>query len=112
MRTIITPTVEIPRDKKTIRPPHRLIFSDAAKPLTSEQVLKVGDLCYHLQEEEGVDVNKLNLDPCSVCLEEMTSDQLICKLECGHFYHKDCILAWLNKTQKNNCPICRKNVEV
>lgn len=41
-------------------------------------------------------------DECAICLDEITN--IDCALECGHIYHKSCII----KFNKNECPICRK----
>ncbi len=47
---------------------------------------------------------------CTICIDEiiLTNENTI-KLECDHFYHKDCIDKWLDKN--DNCPICRKVTE-
>ncbi|XP_011097006.1 uncharacterized protein LOC105176030 [Sesamum indicum] len=42
---------------------------------------------------------------CSICQEEYELDDEMGKLNCGHFYHIDCIRQWLG--QKNSCPICK-----
>ncbi|KAK4409569.1 putative E3 ubiquitin-protein ligase HIP1 [Sesamum angolense] len=42
---------------------------------------------------------------CSICQEEYELDDELGKLNCGHFYHIDCIRQWLG--QKNTCPICK-----
>ncbi|PSR84705.1 E3 ubiquitin-protein like [Actinidia chinensis var. chinensis] len=42
---------------------------------------------------------------CSICQEDYEGDDEMGKLECGHFYHIDCIKQWL--AQKNICPICK-----
>ena len=45
---------------------------------------------------------------CTICLEEFVVDELLYKLVCHHYYHKDCIDDWLSK--KNTCPLCRLNL--
>ena len=47
---------------------------------------------------------------CTICIDEiiLTNENTI-KLECEHFYHKDCINKWLENN--NNCPICREVTE-
>lgn len=42
---------------------------------------------------------------CLICRENYNIGEEICKLRCGHYNHKECILIWLK--QHNNCPICR-----
>ncbi|GFZ12235.1 RING/U-box superfamily protein [Actinidia rufa] len=42
---------------------------------------------------------------CSICQEDYEADDEMGKLECGHFYHIDCIKQWL--ARKNICPICK-----
>lgn len=42
---------------------------------------------------------------CIICLEKFKLDEQICKLNCKHFFHIDCIELWINK--KNDCPLCR-----
>jgi len=43
---------------------------------------------------------------CSICCDVCNeSDLLVVKLECGHYYHKECINEWLRV--HNTCPYCR-----
>ena len=39
---------------------------------------------------------------CSICM-EVEGEKI--KLDCGHMYHKKCLLEWLKK--QKSCPICR-----
>ncbi|KAI8509029.1 protein K48-linked ubiquitination [Branchiostoma belcheri] len=41
---------------------------------------------------------------CIICHDVMTPDT-VCRLECGHLYHVDCIRKWLK--QQSTCPTCR-----
>ena len=51
---------------------------------------------------------------CSVCLNTIDSQNL-CKLECGHEYHFQCITNWCqmcrNKNKDPSCPICRVKIK-
>ena len=42
---------------------------------------------------------------CPICLNEMNDTV---HLPCGHAFHSDCILNWIDT--KRNCPICRSSV--
>ncbi|XP_059641144.1 uncharacterized protein LOC132283238 [Cornus florida] len=64
--------------------------------LRKTKPLVLDDLSYHLPEMER---------KCSICQEEYEADDEMGKLDCGHFYHIQCIKQWL--AQKNICPICK-----
>lgn len=40
---------------------------------------------------------------CPICLKEL--EQFKVFLPCGHAFHSDCILDWIDN--KRNCPMCR-----
>lgn len=43
---------------------------------------------------------------CAICLSDYeTGEVIITSKYCSHLYHRDCILAWLEKN--NDCPCCR-----
>ncbi|KAL2470464.1 RING-type domain-containing protein [Abeliophyllum distichum] len=47
---------------------------------------------------------------CSICMECFDIDDaddsvIVNELPCQHYYHKDCIVEWLNRS--NTCPLCR-----
>lgn len=46
-------------------------------------------------------LEKLCNNKCPICLEIFWEIPFI--LNCGHFYHKECITNW-----EKNCPICKK----
>ena len=48
---------------------------------------------------------------CSVCLADFEKGEKgVCKVPCGHLFHKDeCLLPWLKA--HNNCPVCRAEFE-
>lgn len=43
---------------------------------------------------------------CSVCMDDFKLEEQVKQVPCGHCYHKDCIVPWLEL--HNSCPICRK----
>jgi Ring finger domain len=45
-------------------------------------------------------------DTCAICLEQFLHGELINSSNaCQHFFHKECLLGWLD--QQNICPCCR-----
>ena len=41
---------------------------------------------------------------CPICLDKLTGNKA--KLPCGHYFHTNCILDWINKKHMT-CPVCR-----
>ena len=48
------------------------------------------------------------LELCSICLAGIKHGDVVRKLNCSHFFHKDCIDGWLKL--KGVCPLDRKKV--
>jgi hypothetical protein len=44
---------------------------------------------------------------CPICL-EAGKDSIFVKTECNHYFHKECLLEWLNV--KKTCPMCRMDL--
>merc|ERR1711998_455993 len=42
---------------------------------------------------------------CAVCHEEFEEAERLTKLPCGHLFHRECIMPWLEV--QNTCPTCR-----
>ena len=54
---------------------------------------------------------KLVIDDCCICMEK-TSNENWTKINCGHMFHKNCLLKWINSRRENSktCPICRNTI--
>jgi len=50
-------------------------------------------------------------EKCPICLapNENLNDEKFLTLPCGHDFHDECILPWLNRT--NTCPLCRSEMK-
>lgn len=45
---------------------------------------------------------------CSICMDEAEIGSMVTELPCGHWFHHDCIKAWL--TEHDTCPHCRQGI--
>jgi hypothetical protein len=52
---------------------------------------------------------KHDSSPCTICTERLVDGVAVSRLPCGHVYHINCIVPWLNKTC--TCPDCRYELE-
>jgi len=51
--------------------------------------------------------NQWTMEPCSICLCEISvDDQVVMKLACSHFFHSECLTEWFDRSA--SCPLCRK----
>ncbi|KAF2317165.1 hypothetical protein GH714_013048 [Hevea brasiliensis] len=56
--------------------------------------------------EANVVGSPLDDEKCCICQENYADNEDLGKLDCGHYFHFDCIKQWL--IQKNNYPICKR----
>ena len=60
-------------------------------------------------EKKEIKYNEIHNDhECTICLEEYKENDDLYQLQCGHYYHKECIDDWLLK--HHTCPLCRLNL--
>ena len=50
-------------------------------------------------------ITDYNQNECPICTEQLNG--VICKSNCGHYYHKSCLIEWL-RDNNNTCLTCRK----
>lgn len=48
---------------------------------------------------------ELLIGDCRICLDELMNGVEVTQLPCAHFYHRDCIVKWLETSHL--CPLCR-----
>lgn len=46
---------------------------------------------------------------CPICSEDYVEHEDVMKLPCTHYFHKDCVMPWLEN--KRTCPICRFEIK-
>lgn len=49
---------------------------------------------------------------CALCMDNLSSGEVVCHLPCAHCYHEVCIKRWLvegQKNQKKRCPLCNQD---
>lgn len=51
----------------------------------------------------------MDVPSCSICLEELASNDDVISGLCSHVHHRKCIMSWL-KRDNDQCPNCRQNM--
>ena len=64
--------------------------------------------CYDNNAEDHIEDTECDNEECSICYDGFSQKEPG-KLPCGHIFHKECILQWLNQPN-NTCPYCRGTV--
>lgn len=66
------------------------------------------------QENFLTDSNTGSAGQCVICLDDSAAAGILLKLDCTHFFHKQCIEDWLNSRvqakENPNCPNCRADL--
>lgn len=70
---------------------------------------------YVLQETDIDTISIHSQVNCSVCLDIITKKDKVCILDCGHWYHQNCISQWVTSKiltkEMPECPLCRDDME-
>lgn len=60
------------------------------------------------KDEQKQEEATSSLDPCAICLLEISSVKESCRLEkCKHLFHPSCIHPWVRDLGHKVCPLCR-----
>jgi hypothetical protein len=62
--------------------------------------------CYNKARKEKGEILKCDKYECSICLDNIEDNFFV--TDCGHQFHKKCILKWYNSSQE--CPNCRGHI--
>ncbi len=52
---------------------------------------------------------KIKEPMCCICLRNFTPEDEVRILKCQHYFHKECIMEWLNR--EKSCPYCRRDID-
>lgn len=52
---------------------------------------------------------KIKFEDCPICLDAFAEEALVRPLDCGHYFHIECIDPWL-LNRSNRCPICKTEI--
>ena len=82
----------------------------------SHQVVKAVAKSKLHEKQKRVKFNKIlnqlasNVDDCAICLEKMYKDENLQMLNCGHKFHRDCLLNFMKSSPESahKCPLCRQ----
>jgi hypothetical protein len=95
----------------------RNIFSTSISQLNNNGSTNMDDVVASLADDDLSNIKSYkyvkNKDDselkCTICYDYCKEGEEVCKLNCSHEFHKDCILPYL-KDYNYKCPICRKEV--
>lgn len=63
-------------------------------------------------KKQKKNVQELDFD-CAICCIPLRSEIFLAKTNCGHMFHKKCILKWRESGEYGKlCPICKRNTNV
>jgi hypothetical protein len=60
----------------------------------------------HLKESTTIEEST---EACTVCQDLVEQGAVTLSMPCGHLFHKDCLMPWLQ--EHNTCPVCRCEIE-
>jgi len=54
-------------------------------------------------------LKRIDAEPeCTICMDDLSKGDAMGQLECGHAFHKQCIVDWLR--ENTSCPMCRETM--
>jgi ankyrin repeat protein len=66
------------------------------------------DLIKRIENNMNVELHKSTEDKCLICYGDYVSGDYIIHCETKHCFHKECLLIWLQTSNKAKCPLCNK----
>jgi len=81
-------------------PPIRI---GVTKTMTQNEIDRLGTEIYNSN-------NQYSTSECTFCMEDFKNGDVLRRLSCLHFFHKNCIDPWLKKN--GNCPIDKVSVQI
>lgn len=70
----------------------------------------VSTMVYNFETNTNTDctICRCNLNSNSIYNQDKGLDSKISSGICGHVFHEECIMPWINISKNKNCPICSK----
>ena len=69
--------------------------------------------CFKITDDKKYNIFNVKKDilnnECIICLDYIVKYENVIVIDCGHIFHKDCLLKWFKK--RYNCPICNFSLE-
>lgn len=78
-------------------------------PASQSAIASLQAFSYDTPTNEQGQLPSNNTTTCSVCMENFVKEDTLLKIGCGHAFHKDCLLPWLQTN--NTCPVCRHELD-
>jgi len=88
-----------------------LSYSSFSSSLNSDK--KVIEEKFNEEMYKFKSICNIEIDNCSICINEMILNENIYETECKHRYHKNCLEQYIKHNSKNKitCPLCRHSLK-
>ena len=61
-----------------------------------------------MKEKLNINIEQVeDNDMCFICQDEINT-----KISCNHYFHEECTNRWIEESNNNTCPYCRKHLNL
>ena len=86
---------------------HDALLTNEPVPLSLVEGVKSSTMKHETSAKSNIAFGQ-----CYYCFKKLDGKSLIIKAKCGHFFHKACILKWINQEKMPHCPRDGKDIKV
>ena len=86
----------------------KILENSRNKIYKNKKLLSISKPIIYSIKSSNINNNENNNEQCIICLEDISFNTKHF-LHCGHKFHCNCIINWINEG-KTECPICRQNI--